>query len=365
MDSKILPQGERIRQLLASSTVTNTAINTLLRQKGVFVGSSDKNLSVPLLMKTIVSPDEFREIYQTQKKKEDTVKITAATIRCSRDFKVEEVFSEKLDLQKKVDEINEYQPNYQIIGDPQFYFESGVAKLEYQIERFNLLENFDNNKSFHKGSVYISKTTDGNVEIIVEENSTSRETVEINRLITNEAKKILTKNLLTNDEDFIRIRFNDFSNANRIQFFYSFTKDFCIYLSYTSTTDIDIHLDDTKESHKDIKHFLDKIDSIRLNGAELQKHILLKNNKYHGKLLVAHVSLKYTFDIDGVKGTCIIGLSFPDYVSKKVDSSELQISIQFNINKEHKKLATETQLRKKLYKFIEKNKIENYRKYKS
>lgn len=36
MNQEILPQGDRIRQLLTKSNITNANINNLLREKGVF-----------------------------------------------------------------------------------------------------------------------------------------------------------------------------------------------------------------------------------------------------------------------------------------------------------------------------------------
>jgi hypothetical protein len=198
------------------------------------------------------------------------------------------------------------------------------------------LEDWTNNKTYHTGAVIITKTG-GNLELSVEQNSTSKETHLINEILTKEIRNILDKKSLINDtDDFIRIKFNDFNNVNRIQFLYSFTINFCIYLDFVSITDINLLLDENEESHKDVKPFLDEIDS-----------------------------LKYKFNINGVKDVCVIDISFPDYISKRDLNSELQISINFNVNREHRKMASETQLRKELYSYIERNKIKNYQKYRA
>lgn len=361
MNNKILPQGDRIRQLLTKSNITNSNINNLLKEKGVFLGNNEKNNSIPNLMKTIVSPNEFRELYETQKTKEDSFKFRTATIKCNKKLELTEVFAEDINLQKKIDEAFEYQPNFKLDISLNPYFNDGKVIYEYKIERDNLLQDWTNNKSYHKGAVIVSKSDSGNLELTVEQNSTSKETHIINELLTKEIRNILeTKKLIAQDDDFIRIKFKDFDNESRIQFLYSFARDFCVYLDFTSITDINLLLDEKEESHKDVKLFLDEIDSLKLNGKVLQNHILLKNNTYHPKLIFAAISLKYKFNIDGVKGICVIDISFPDYISKKDENSELQISIRFNINRENRKMATETQLRKKLYKFIERNKIESY-----
>jgi hypothetical protein len=365
MNNIILPQGDRIRQLLTKSNVTNSNINSLLRSKGVFLGHNEKNNSIPNLMKTIISPDEFKELYETQKSKEDTVKFRTATIKCREDLSLKEVFAEDINLQQKIIEAHKYKPTFKVIGTPSPYFEDNKAIYEYKIERENLLEDWTNNKTYHTGAVIITKTG-GNLELSVEQNSTSKETHLINEILTKEIRNILDKKSLINDkDDFIRIKFNDFDNVNRIQFLYSFTNNFCIYLDFVSITDINLLLDENEESHKDVKPFLDEIDSLKLNGKVLQNHILLKNNTYHQKLIFASISLKYKFNINGVKGVCVIDISFPDYISKRDLNSELQISINFNVNREHRKMASETQLRKELYSYIERNKIKNYQKYRA
>lgn len=366
MEKEILPQGDMIRQLLTNGNISSSNINTLLREKGVFLGNADKNASVPLLMKTIISPADFDELFETQKKKEDTVKFRTATIKCIEEIDLKDVFSEKINLPKKIAEAHKYQPNFKLIGDPQFYFEKDAAVYEYKIERTNLLEDWTNNKTIHNGAVYITKSKEGELELSIEQNSTSKETIMLNDMISKEIKNILkTKKIIKLEDDFIRIKYNDFNNADRIQFLYSFTKDFCIYLKFSSITDIDLYLDEEQESHKDVKKFLDEIDSLKLNGKDLQNHLLLKNNQYHDKLIFASISLKYNFNIEGVKGVSTIIISFSDYISKRDVDAELQISIHFNVNRENKKDATETQLRKKLYGFIEKHKVANYKKYKT
>jgi hypothetical protein len=366
MENEFLPQGDMIRQLLTNTNISNSNITMLLREKGVFLGNSEKNISIPLLMKSIVSPSDFMELYETQKIKEDSVKFRTATIKCIEEVKLSDVFAQNIDLAQKIKDCHKYEPMYKLLGTPQFFFETDSAVFEYKIERTNVLEDWTNNKSIHSGAVYITKSKSGNLELSVEQNSTSKETVTLNEIVINEVRKMLeNKKVIRDDDDFVKIRFNDFSNANRIQFLYSFTKKFCIYLDFLSITDIDLHLDENESSHADIKLFLDEIDSLKLNGKGLQNNVLLKNKMYHGKLIFASISLKYNFNIDGVKGTCTIMISFPDYIIKKSLNSEIQISINFTVNREHKKLATDAQLRKKIYNYIEKNKMTNYSSYKN
>lgn len=366
MEKDFLPQGDHVRQLLVNATITTSNINSLLRDKGVFLGHIEKNNSIPLLMKTLISPSDFRDLHEAQKKKEDTIKFRTATIKCTSEVDLSKVFSNSVDLGSKIKEAHKYEPNFKLLGTPTFYLEDDTAVFDYKIERDNYLENWTSNKTEHAGKVFVKKSKGGTLELSVEQNSTSKETILINELIVGEVKKLLkNESFIKPDEDFIRIKFKDFTNAQRIQFFYSFTKDFCIYLKFLSITDIDLYLDEEQESHKDIKALVDEIDSLKINGRGLQNNPLLKNNLYHDKLIVASISLKFSFDIRGVKGNASLIIAFPDYISKKSADAELQISLNFTIEKEHKRSTTETQLRKEIYAFVEKHKIANYTLFKS
>lgn len=366
MERQFLPQGDYVRQLLNKSNISNNNINSTLREKGVFLSNAEKNNSVPFLMKSIISPEDFKSLQDLQKNKEDTVKYKTATIQCSKNFELVDIFENKFDLNKLVVDEHTYKTNFKVINDPNFYFEGkDSAILEYEIERENLLEDWTNNKTKHKGAVIVRKNSQGNIELSVEQNSTSKETSIINDLIVKKVKQLLNSNQLVNPgDDFIKVKFKDFDNAARIQFLYSFTSAFCIYLDFKSITDIDLYLDENIESHKDVKMFLDEIDSLKLNGKELQNHVLLKDAKYHDKLIFGAISLKYSFNVNGAKGNCVITFSFPDYILKRDEDSDLQISINFTLDREAKKITTENVLRKELFSYIEKNKVLQFPKYK-
>jgi hypothetical protein len=358
---KILPYGDTLRQLLVKSNITSSNLNLLLRDKGVFLGTHEKNNSVPLLMKTLISPSEFEELYNTQKKKEDNIKINSAVLKCQSDFNLTDILRTGFDLNELIDESSEYKQNFTVKGTPNFYFEKGIGVLDYEIERENLLDDWTNNSTTHKGTIYVSKLDDGSIELKVEQNSTSKETKFINDLVNKKIKtKLVQNNIITSKQDFLRIRYNDFTNPNRFLFLKSFTSSFCVYLDFQSVSDIDIYLDDNEKTPEDLKKFIEELDSLKLNGKKLQNNPLVLDNKYHNKVIFASISLKYKFNIEGVKGDCVLKINFPDYISKKDESSEVQYVINFSPNKDSRGIATENDLRKKVVGFIDKLKVDSY-----
>ncbi|MEC3876421.1 GapS4b family protein [Chryseobacterium salviniae] len=366
MNKEILPQGDYIRQLLVKSNISNSNINLLLREKGIFLGHNEKNNSVPLLMKSIISPNDYESLYETQKSKEESIKYRTSSIKCSKDFDFPEILTEKIDINQLIVERHTYKPNYQVIGEPTFYFEDvNTAVYDFKIVRENLLNDWTQNKTYHKGSITLKKNSEGDIQISVQQNSTSKETLEVNSIIINSLKENLFKKaIIKSANDIITVKFNHFDNTTRIQFFYSFTENFNIFTEYVSTTDIEISLDESVDSHPDVKIFLDEIDNLRINGKDLQNHILLNKIQYYPKLIFGSIKLKYKVNYEGIPAFATINLGFPDYVKSKDENSDFQITIDLLFNKQHKNSSNENKIRKKLLEIFEIKKVESYEKLK-
>lgn len=366
MKKEFLPQGDYIRQLLIKSNVSNSNINQLLREKGIFLGHIEKNNSVPLLMKSIISPRDYEILYNIQKTKEEAIKYRTSSIKCSSDFDFTNLLDDNFDLNKLINERHTYKPNYKIIGIPSFYFENeNKAVLEYNIERENILNDWTNNKTYHSGAIILNKISGPDIQISIQQNSTSKETLEVNNILMNILKeKMQQKSIITSNEDIITVKFKHFDNTSRVKFFYSFFSDFDIYLKFDSITDIDLYLDENIVSHEDVKIFLDEIDNLKLNGKGLQNHILLREEKYFPKLILGSIKLKYKINYKSIEAGAVIDLGFPDYVKNKDENSEFQISIDLILNKQDRKSIIETEIRKKLLELFEIKKVNSYERFK-
>lgn len=366
MKKENLPQGDQIRQLLVKSNITNANINSLLRGKGVFLGHNEKNNSVPLLMKSIIAPKDFEILYETQKTKEESIKYRTSSIKCSDDFVLTDVFSGKIDLNDLIRKKFTYKTNYKVSGNPTFYFEDeNTAIFNYQIERENLLNDWTDNQSIHSGSITLKKVSDTDIQISVQQNTTSKETFEVNSILMNVLKeKLFEKKIIKSNDDIITVKFSHFDNSSRVMFFYSFMESFNIYIEYLSVTDIEINIDEKVVSHADVKQFLDEIENLKINGRDLQNHILLRKAQYYPKLIFSSVKLRYKFNYMGKEAFAIITLSFPEYLKNKEVNSEFQVSIDLVLNKQDRTSSTEKMLTKKLLEIFETKKIESYNKFK-
>lgn len=327
-----------------------------------------KNKSVPILMTTILSPSEFRELTDSQIKKEEKFKVNTLTIPCNTNEKLLEVIPVAFSLNKVINENHIYKPNYKVKGNPQFTYVDGNPKqiqLAYEIERENKTKDWASSKTTHKALITIEKKDTG-IELVLTKSYTSKETNEINEFVLKNLKNhFKTNSIIKEEEDFVRILFKDFTNVNRVQFFYSFTSpSLNRNLEFEEITDLNAQIDNSVNTPKEIKDFVSGINNLRINGKELQEHVFITNNNYHEKIIFSSISLKYKFDFGGIKGNCIVEFSFPSYLTKQKTNAEFQFDIVINVDKSVKEYADYNKLNKDLSKIFEDFKLQQFEKYK-
>jgi len=181
--------------------------------------------------------------------------------------------------------------DYKVIGRPSFYFEGNSSAIyEYRIERENTLNDWTANKTYHSGSLRIDKDSSGKIHVSVQQNSTSKETQEVNSIVIAHVKeKLKSQSLIKIDDAFNSIRFNDFDNTSRIKFLCSFASNFSIYTQFKSLTDLNLFLDTTVTSHADIETFLNEIENLRLKGKSLHNHVFINTAINNGVITTANI----------------------------------------------------------------------------
>ena len=79
----LLPVGEKLKPLLSKSCISESDLKGILAERGVFMGDNSKQMSIPLLTLSIISPKEFEKLQEFQKTKEDSVKFRTSKIESS------------------------------------------------------------------------------------------------------------------------------------------------------------------------------------------------------------------------------------------------------------------------------------------
>lgn len=147
----LLPVGEKLKPLLSKSCISESDLKGILAERGVFMGDNSKQMSIPLLTLSIISPKEFEKLQEFQKTKEDSVKFRTSKIESSTNENLNDIVPLSLiEPQKIIDDSS----NYTVNTDMQFTMNSeNNLVLEYEILREDITKDWANCESKFSGRV--------------------------------------------------------------------------------------------------------------------------------------------------------------------------------------------------------------------
>lgn len=326
----LLPYGDPLREFLRQPGITRADIKLILRRRGVFFSNDDKEFTVPLLIKTGLSPYELEELIEKIRTKEDNPKVQTQSIPWSGgDRKLLDAIPPELDIQQIVD-----QPftNYKVVGAPNFKAVDGDQnhiEMEFLVERNDLTKSWDQNVSQFNGKITLKKDS-GNVDVSMSLNTTSTETKFVaDKISKNVIKDMKSQGVVDREATVRRIRFNDFTNENRIRFLNNLIQSqLTDELYFRDIKDIGFRPDIKETLPEDISWMEDKIKNLVLQGSDLQGTFFVKDKSYHKYLEVYRMEAEYSFEYEDYSGECRIKLEFSDLISRGKTDSELSIRVE-------------------------------------
>jgi len=323
----ILPYGDALRDFLTDGNISKSDLRSILRNRGIFTLDDDKATTIPLLVRSGITPSELVELYQNINEIEEEPKALTQTIKCNPG----EI--DLLSIVPSSDEIHQLvkKPfsNFELIGIPNFVSNNqDEVELDFTIERTDHTKSWDKNTKQFSGKVRFSKKDD-EVDINISLSHTSTETKEVASSISKEiVKRLKTAGHVNNDEQIRKIRFNDFTNENRVTFLNHLSKNHTVNeLYFKDTRDLGFCPDETETLPEDIAWMQEKISNLLLQGKELHSTFFIKNKSFHKFIKVYKVEASYSFDYDDCSGSCYVSYDFPEFITKMDNSSELSIKV--------------------------------------
>ena len=365
-----LPYGDSLRVMVSHSELSVSNHKSLLNNKGVFLGTYDKNTTVPILMKLILDPSEFQELVEMQSSKEDNEKYRTLKLPWKSDVDLLKAIPENFNINNLIKEESTYKPTYKVIGSPQFKKvddNPNKIELEFVVERENNTKGWDERKTRHNGSLTLEKTETGDVQLILTKTHTAKETNELGESVLRNLKShFRNKEYIFKEDDFERILFNHFINEGRIQFLFGFTDSFHGGIDFIRLTDLTVGPDPKEKPPKQIEEILDGINKLRIQGQELQQHKLISKKEYHDKIVFSSLTIRYRFKFAEAHGSCIVEFVFSDYEDQQNENAEFQFYIPtISLDKGYRQFANQKKIRKQLNEAIETQKLYLYEKHKS
>lgn len=325
----ILPQGEALRTYLAQSYIGAGDIKSVLRSRGVFINSQEKEHTIPALTLSLIKPSEFSILQLAYTAKEDNPKITTQTIKWKGSETLLDSIPGKIDVNKLLD-LDFI--NFKILGTPDFYpvnKDLDTIRMDYTLERNDRSKSWaDSHKTF-KGSVEIKKNK-AKDELILISTHTAPETRTTNKAM---AKHLVSHfksvKQIDENETVIYIRFCDFTNENRFLYLLGLTQHgSLVAISFKEIVDIGIAPDPDNILPTDLGWMKEKIRNLDLKGISLEDSDFLSNLSYRPSLLLHRLDAKFRFSTSGLDGDCVISLGFPEFSGGQNKDSEIELRIK-------------------------------------
>lgn len=314
--------GDRLRVLLNSDHISNGEITETLKEKGVFIGSTDKPDTVPLLSTCLLTPAEFKRLVEKSFTRESGKKYSSCKFKLtstSADWKAELLSNfDSVVAGIKLEDDREFSSEPSISIDP-----DGNVRISYSVRVLDFSKDWIEQEIVYPGEVLL-KQAGGGLEVEVNRFRTSKDTNKINDGITGAIGKFYKTRGVTTDEKPESILFDDFTNSERIRFFLQLTSVNTPEFSFKEIGNFEIIRDQEAGAlPKDgrIEWMEGTVNKIQIQGKDLGRVFLLEEPTYYQYYYLVKMTATYAFKFGANAGECNIEFAFSGKTSKGDDYS--------------------------------------------
>lgn len=303
--------GSDLRILLGSEHVSYGDIYAALKEKGIFVGNSDKSITVPLLSATLLTPDNFTRLIESGINRESLPKVKVAAL----DLVAKEsdwISPLKKDLFDDSFDILGSMSGVDFVTDPQIVIDGGKMSIQYQVVRQDYSKDWIQRELSFDAQVTIERQGE---ELKLEFTSThsSKETEQVNKKITARVAKLLYGQNLVKDDEPLTVTFGAMDNEERVRYFKRLTAGHAGYLSPGCVNDIDICLDANGPALPDdlqISWMKQTVRRFTVDGERLNDIFLINDEKYYKHYYILRMDVTFPFKVAANEGECRVTFSF-------------------------------------------------------
>lgn len=311
-----LPFSADLQPLLEQSYITTAILRDLLRRRGTFINSQDKDDVVSFLKISFLSPEEFDFLMSLAIDREEKRKVRNDydELAANRDITLGAAIP-KLDELGIRDQLSNKIPNCSLIGDPNLErVNANHYRLKLRLRRRNLHSNWL--KSDQEFTAEINLKKDDNKRVVKTECwHTSEETRTACRIISGTLRKKMTESGLIEKDKTTTLRFNSFNNYSRIGFLMLFTGSFSgACFSFEKLVDLSLRLDESSDCDDErLKWMKQKVSKLNLSGTALQDTFFVTEKSCRKHLHVWRFECRYSFSTSDGSGTITIAFEFGGY----------------------------------------------------
>lgn len=314
--------GDRLRVLLNSDHISNGEIIETLKEKGIFIGSTRKSETVPLLSASLLTPAEFKRLVEKSFTRESGKKYSSCN------FKLTSSHSDwKTEILNNFDSAIE---GIRLEGDREFASEPSISvdpdgnvRISYSLRVLDFSKDWIEREVVYPGEVLLKQSGSG-LEIEVNRFRTSKDTNKLNDAITGAIGKFYKSKGVTLDEKPESIIFDDFTNSERIRFFLQLTSANSPEFSFKDIGNFEIIRDQEAGAlpkEQRIEWMERHVKRIQINGSDLGRIFLLHEPNYYQYYYLMKMTATYAFKFGTNAGDCGVEFSFSGKTSRDDDYS--------------------------------------------
>lgn len=309
--------GDRLRVLLNSDHISNGEITETLKEKGIFISSSNKSDTVPLLSASLLTPIEFKRLVEKSFTRESGKKYSSCNFKLTSsdaDWKTEILnnFDSAIEGIKLEDD-------REFASDPSISVDiDGNVRISYCLRVLDFSKDWIEQEVVYPGEVLLKQSGSG-LEIEVNRFRTSKDTNKLNDAITGAIGKFYKSKGVTLDEKPESIFFDDFNNSERIRFFLQLTSVNTPDFSFKEIGNFEIIRDQEAGAlpkEQRIEWMESHVNKIQIKGSDLGKVFLLHEPSYYQYYYLIRMKATYAFKFGANAGDCGIEFSFSGKTSR-------------------------------------------------
>lgn len=327
----LLPNGEKLKPLLKRSVISESDMQNLLKNRGVFILNKDRKSIVQFLTTTLISPKEFEALQEIQKIKEDNIKVRNTKLKSQTSNALLEVMDldiiDSEEIENNIDCCTfQTDTSLNIENENHMYVEYEVLSEDITLEWSRIERKF-------QGRVDVIKDPElGSIKFSSE--YTSGETEEINSEIIKKISKFLKEqNEVSSKEILDLYNASRLNNKNRMKFLLGLANNIAGgNLQFSSVRNIEIGKDKTKNAAMQEKGILfeEGVKNLIINsekGESLNNIAFIANEDHYDFLILRALQVEYRFEYLNAKGSCVLEFGFPHFFRKSNRTEEFEVIV--------------------------------------
>lgn len=361
----LLPTRDFLRQLIGQTKVKNIELKNVLRARGVFTGSDQKEASGPIIIKTGLSPFEYVDLRESYRTKEESPKSKTRTISWDSEDSLLDSLPEAIDHETLLNDqfgvlSVSSMSNFTTLDDnPDHIY------MDFQIDRRDPVKNWGENTVTHSGSVEIRKSDDGK-SLKISLSHTAPETVNFgNKVSSSLIRHFKNEGHIKQSDDVKIIRYSDFTNESRVSFLNDLTQKVKhSMLRFVDTRDIHFSPDHSVSNPPvNIAWMKDKIEDMKMKGQGLHSTFFVTDKSIHPYIQLFGLQCDYEFEGDDCTGTCRIQFEFSD--KDEPVGGELTLNLSMLKLEANEEGLSRSVVSKLIIESLERYKMEAYEKHRA